>query len=337
MNETPSPPSSEVIEVSLSDIFGFFKRNWLILFFAGLLSGAAGYGISHLIAPQFEATAKILPEFGSGTGAGGLSDLASLAGFSLGKSSSDALRPDLYPSILSSKTFLMQVLSTPFPLQNGEKIVLASYLDEEAQPLSPQQLAQGDTLITLSKEQERVMKDVAARITASMDKMSGVISIRAEMPDPTLAAACATYTLSYLKTFVGEYRGGKKAEKVAFLRTQVNEAKGKYQRTEVALNAYRDRNRSAFTNMAQVEEQRLQNDYLQAQTLYGELTRQLEAARLQALEEAPVLKVLEPPMIPNWKSKPKRSLYALGFAILGGFLVLIVLLFVKEKIHHKFG
>ncbi|GHB59180.1 lipopolysaccharide biosynthesis protein [Persicitalea jodogahamensis] len=336
MPENLSVSPSGIVEVSLADIFSFFKRYWLILFLAGLLSGGIGYGLSWMVPLEFESTAKILPEYGTGLGgAGGLSDLASLAGISLGKNNSEAIRPDLYPSILASMPFLLELLSTPLPTSDGKKVDLVTYLDKKAKPLTPIQLAQSDTLIILSTDQERALKNVRSRVSAGIDKMSGVLTVEVKMPDPTLAAACATFSLNYLKDFVTEYRGGKKTEKVAFLRQQMAEAKEKYRRAEVVLNAYRDRNRNAYTNVAKIEEQRLQNDYLQAQTLYGELSRQLEAARLQALEDSPVIKVLEPPMVPNWKSTPKRSLYALGFAVFGGLVALLFILFQREKIHRR--
>ncbi|WP_373514106.1 lipopolysaccharide biosynthesis protein [Persicitalea sp.] len=338
MHPAPPIPQDDIVEVRLSDIFSFFRKYWLVLFLAGLLSGGVGYGLAWLVKPEFESTANILPEYGTGiSGTGSLSDLASLAGISIGKNNSEAIRPDLYPSILASKPFVLKLFSTPLPLSNGKKVNLISYLDENAKPLTAQQIAQGDTLIVLSKEQERIMKGVSKRITATFDKMTGVLTVKAVMPDPTLAAACATFSLSYLRSFVTEYRGGKKVEKVAFLQKQMAEAKGKYRNAEMTLNAYRDRNRNAYTNVAKVEEQRLQGDFLQAQSLYGELARQLEAARLLALEDTPVLKVLDPPMVPNIRSSPKRSLYALGFAIFGGFVTLLFLLFRKEKIQERFS
>src|SRR5690606_15545076 len=131
--------------------------------------GGLGYGISYLVPVEYEASVQVLPEFSSGIGGGGLSDLASMAGISLGKSGSDALRPDLYPSILSSKSFLVKMLSTVFVLKDGRKIKLAPYLDKKATNLTPQQLVQSDTLIILSLDQERAMKNVRGRITAGMD------------------------------------------------------------------------------------------------------------------------------------------------------------------------
>ena len=332
MNLASSESTPGIVKMSFPDLFTFIWKYWLVLFLAGLLSGGIGYGLSWLVPIEFESTAKILPEHGTGLGeVGGLSELASLAGISLGRNNSEAIRPDLYPSILASMPFLLELLSTPLPTSDGKEVNLVTYLDKKAKPLTPAQVAQIDTIITLSVDQERALKNVRTRVSAGIDKMSGVLTVMVEMPDPTLAAACATFSLNYLKEYVTEYRDGKKAEKVIFLRQQMAEAKEEYRRAEVILNNYRDRNRNAYTNVAKIEEQRLQNDYLQAQTLYGELARQLEAAHLQALEDTHVLKVLEPPMITNWRSRPKRSLYALGFAILGGLSTFISLLIIKQR------
>jgi uncharacterized protein involved in exopolysaccharide biosynthesis len=185
----------------------------------------------------------------------------------------------------------------------------------------------------LTKEQEDVLIDLSQRISASNDKLTGILSIQVELPDPILAAACTNLAVNYLTSFVAEYRTSKESKKVLFLQKQLQEAKSRYQKAEYTLNAYRDRNQNTFSNVARIEEQRLQSEYLQGQTIYNGLVQQVEAARLQLQEEAPVLKVLEPPMVANKKSKPKRLLIAIGFSFLGGLITFLFVLFVKEKVH----
>lgn len=330
-----NPPSDEVIEISLSQIVSFISKYWLVLFFTGFVSAGMGVGVSFLFPKEYSSSAKILPEFSSGMKSGNLGALASLAGVSLGDNS-EAIRPDLYPNILQSRPFLMQLLTTPLPTQADTFALLPILLgSEDTQPFTREQLARADTLLTLTEEQEEVFKNLAKRISASNDKLTGVLSIEIELPDPVMAASATNLAVNYLKTFVAEYRTTKESDKVRFLQKQLAESKSRYQKAEYALNAYRDRNQNTFSNVARIEEQRLQSDYLQAQTIYNNLAQQLEAARLQLQEEAPVLKVLEPPMVANKKSKPKRLYFAIGFGFIGGMIALAYILFKKERIHQS--
>lgn len=323
------PVEPETDEVSLGQIAGFLRRYFLILLAAGVLFGLLGYGVTRFMSVEYTATAKILPEFNGMGAAQSLGGLASLAGLSVGQAS-ETIRPELYPDIIQSKTFLIKALTTPLTASNQKEVLLMEYFDYGASPLTPAQVAQSDSLIVLTKEQEWVMKDVASRFDVAMDRLTGVLSVRVIMPDPVLAASCSRLIVNYFTEFVLEYRTTKEAKKVNFLTSQVRDNKQKYQRAEVALGAYRDRNRNQFTNVARIEEQRLQNDFMQYQSLYGELTRQLESARLQAQEEAPVLKVLEPPMIPNEKSSPKTMLITIGAALFGVMQVGLYLLLFKK-------
>jgi uncharacterized protein involved in exopolysaccharide biosynthesis len=144
MNKNPSDPASGIIEVSLGDIFSFFGKYWLVLLLAGLVSGGVGYGISFSFPTEYTSTAKILPEYSSGASPGGLGALASIAGLSLG-TMSEAIRPDLYPSILNSRPFLIKALTTPLPTQKDTSILLFTFLGTEG---TPAQLA--DTILTLT-------------------------------------------------------------------------------------------------------------------------------------------------------------------------------------------
>lgn len=325
----------EVSEISLKQIASFFKKYLLLFFLTGLVFGGIGYYYSTTLPVQYSAVAKILPEYtGGASSAGGLGDLASLAGVSL-RNRTDAIRPDIYPDILSSRPFLIKALSTPLQSSSGKPVLLINILSKKAKPFTANQIASYDTLVTMTKEQEGAMYALNARIAPVIEKTSGVLSITVEMPDPLLAASTARMTVEYLQEFVTNYRSSKLVERMRLLVKQGEEAKQKYQKAEIALGAYRDRNLNPFTNLSRVEEQRLQSDFLQYQTMYGDLRRQLEAVKLQVQEEAPVVKVLEPPMVPNTKSKPKKLIISLQFAIVGSMLAFLWAIFFREKLHKK--
>lgn len=324
----------EVSEISLKQIALFFKKYILLFSISGILFGVGGYFYGTTLPVQYSSTARILPEYTGGSSSGGLGDLASLAGVSL-RNRSDAIRPDLYPDILNSRPFLIKALSASLPTSTGKPVVLINILSNKAKPFTKSQISSYDTLVSMTKDQEEAMNALRNRIIAVIEKTSGVLSISVELPDPILAAATAGMAVEYLQEFVTNYRSSKLVEKMHLLVKQGEEARQKYQKAEIALSSYRDRNLNPFTNLSRVEEQRLQSDFLQYQTLYADLRRQLEAVKLQVQEEAPVVKVLEPPMVPNNKSKPKKLIISLQFAVVGAMLAFLFVVFFKEKLHKK--
>ncbi|GAB3641891.1 GNVR domain-containing protein [Spirosoma arcticum] len=331
------------IEIRLSDVVKFLKdsrRTVLLCMTIFLLLGVL-YAVSK--ANEYVSTVRVMPELKSPAGASGLGDLKSLAGLagvSLDNLSgtSEAIRPDLYPDIVQSVPFTLYLLSQPVttnetkkpqPLQrflieqsnrglSGWVGRLAGDSDEDVQP------APTAAALQLTKQQEELSRMIGQRVGAAIDKKSGIVTITAKMPDPVVAAITARQTLDYLTNYVTNYRTGKSRKQVQFLGQQVSNARRRYGASEYALSSYRDRNRSLFLNTAKIEEQRLQADYLLAQTVYNDLSKQLEQARIKVQEEAPVFQLLEPPTIPLRKSEPGRTLIVVGFSILGAILGVIV-------------
>ena len=69
-----------------------------------------------------------------------------------------------------------------------------------------------------------------------------------------------------------------------------------------------------------VEEQRLQHQFTLAFNLYNELAQQLENARIRIQQETPVIKLLEPVMVPIERSQPKRVRLMVIYTFIGGVL-----------------
>jgi uncharacterized protein involved in exopolysaccharide biosynthesis len=78
-----------------------------------------------------------------------------------------------------------------------------------------------------------------------------------------------------------------------------------------------------YLNTAKIEEQRLQADYLLTQSVYNELSKQLEQAKIKVQEETPVFKTLEPAVVPIQKSGPKRAIIMAICAVAGIMLVIV--------------
>lgn len=186
-----------------------------------------------------------------------------------------------------------------------------------------------DSVMALSRSQQSLLNALRNRINVGMAKTTGIITIEAEMPDPYLAAEINSLAIRFIKEFVSDYRFNKEATKASYLSKQVDEAKLKLDRTETALSAFKDTNRGLYTNLGKIQEQRLQAEFIRLQNIYAELSRQYELARLQAEQFSPVIEVLEPPVVPNATSKPRRLVLAVSVACLGVFICFLYFL-IKE-------
>lgn len=326
------------IEISISDLIGFFWENRQRIFVGvliGLLLGAL-YAFSK---PNiYTAQISVMPEI-QAKGAGSLSGLGSLAGLAGinidNMGSQDAIRPDLYPNVLQSIPFALYLLKQPvYSIKLKKQLPLAAYMDEAGKSWfgtlfapdksdeQPVKLPINPQLIELTKEQNDHIKGVLANVTGAYDKKTGILTIAATEPEAIIAATTAQNSLNYLTNYITTYRTEKSRRQVEFLRQQAAEAKNRYQAAEYALSNYRDSNRAVYLNTAKLEEQRLQADYLLTQSVYNELSKQLEQAKIKVQEETPVFKTLEPASVPLQKSGPKRTVIMIVGAVVGAVLVL---------------
>ena len=240
------------IEIRLSDIVQFLKDSrWTVLRWAAMfLVLGILYAFSKV--NQYTVSVTVMPEIQSkGANLGGLGSLAGLAGIDIGSmgSGADAIRPDIYPDVLQSVPFALQLLRQPvysqlleketslqtFLEELGKQSWLGSLLgglgEEKVLPL-PDPKNHSKTL-QITKKQEEVVKLVHGAVSAAYDKKSGVITVTATLPDPVVAATVARLSLEYLTNYISSYRTEKSRNQVEFLARQTDDAKKRYQKAGV--------------------------------------------------------------------------------------------------------
>jgi uncharacterized protein involved in exopolysaccharide biosynthesis len=331
---------------------------WRILIFA-LVFAMLGAIYSLTTPNEYVSTVKLLPEIDakSSGGLGGLKSLAGLAGIDLSSSTgTEAIRPDLYPNILQSTPFLQSILHRKIYVAKKKKWILLHDLlsiDPIEAPISfgkkdndpneegeintkiPQNaLATG--LLNIDKKTNTILLNLKKRITAELDKKSGVITISVKLPDPVAAANVSYFAQQYLTEYVTKYRTEKSVKEVDFLAKRQEEAKSRYNQALHTLSNYRDQNRNLFMNVAKDQEKKLQYEVDLSYNLYSSLNNQLADAQIKTHRETPVIKILEPAQVPVQKSDPKRSLITIGFMFLGIIVAALSVLFKTIKLQDLF-
>jgi uncharacterized protein involved in exopolysaccharide biosynthesis len=312
------------------------KEKWLILGLTTLLAvGAIFYALS--LKNEYTATGKILPEMkGGNKGGSGLSGLAALAGVSVpSDAGTEAIGPGLYADVLNTTPFHLFLLDQQVPTLAGKETKLADYLQNTfkfkltpAETIAPMQ----DGSIVLTASQFAMIKELKKRLTAVMDKKTGVISISAKMQDKVVATRLTTLAMAYLTNYITDYRTQKAKENVSFFQEQMMKAKNKFYSSQAQKAQYADAFQQQYMRMrtVDVQRERIETEYQFSSAFYKSLEQQLEQSKIDLQREIPVIKVLEPPVVPHVKTEPSRSIIVAGAGLLGLVLSLLVSL-IKDK------
>ncbi|GAB3553643.1 lipopolysaccharide biosynthesis protein [Spirosoma fluminis] len=298
--------------------------------FAGL-----GILVAVWMQPEFVSEAKIMPEMSSGSG-DVFKRLASVAGFAgvdfSETESVDAVRPDLYPNVLQSTPFILYLMNQRVVTKQGLSTTVGELLSTQQGWSLPRLVSSDDenrsarkagkagVPVELTARQKDLADDISRRVSARLDTRSGIIGIAAKMPDAHVAAQVAQLAMEYLTRYVTSYRTEKARQDLNFYRQRLAEARGRYQAAQFNVFQYNDQHKYVVVQAATMDKQRMDAELSIAQTVYTELSRQYEQAKLKVQERTPVFKVLEPPQVPLKRVSPKRTVTVLLVA-LGGFLL----------------
>jgi uncharacterized protein involved in exopolysaccharide biosynthesis len=348
MSDIQPEKTTETLEISFLEVLRFFKRYLSILIVTAIASGVIGFALSFLLKRKYTAQTILLPELGSGRS----NSFFSMA-LGAGSDPSGKLTPELYPNILSTIPFGQYLLKVPVvDKDNISYPSLEDYMGRDSSQsflstllsfgkakkvqVSTKPRINTTEILSFTSSQEQRINAAKHLIQATVGTKDGIITIESEMTDPVVAAILVNASEKYLVEYVSEYTLSKTSQQVEFLEKRVEEAKKRQRKAEYALQGYRDTNRNTFLNVARIEEQRLQSEYILSQAIYSDLSNKLEQFKIREKEEKPVFKVLEPVKVPLAKSSPDRVIIAVILSVVGLFFILTYIIFFKEKLHKQF-
>lgn len=346
------------------DLLYLAKKLWLerklILKTCGW-AALVGLVVGFSIPKEYSASVTLAPERTGGKSvSGGLSALAGMAGINLGSSSSsDALSPELYPDIVKSVPFSIEMFDVKVKDKNGElNTTLYEYLKEyQKKPwwgyitAAPFQ-ALGWVIMTikgedeekegedssvdsfrLTQEQSGIISALGKRISVSVDKKTFVISITTTMQDPLIAATVTNEVMEKLQEYITTYRTNKARKDLEFTQKLYEENMETYHKAQQEYAAYMDRNQNVSLRSAQTQQERLRNEMNLAFNVYNQTAQQLQVAKAKVQEDTPVFTVVEAVTVPLSASKPSKAMILIGFVFLAGVATSGWILFGKDLIN----
>jgi len=312
-----------------------------------------------LFAPrEYTSWTSMVPQVSKpGAKLGNISALAAMAGFNLDLNSNEDLSPSVYPQIIGSVPFQHELMYHPLVLSHSsDPLTLFAYFTElEKKSLShrirgiftkdtkdasiPVVDFGDDTLssppIALTRAQDKVRQRIEKRVTLDVDLKNGFITLRSTFRDAALAARVSTYSRELLQAYITRFKIEKANHQLQFIEERYQEKKKEFLIAQENLARFVDQNRNVSTALAAAREEQLRGEYTIALSVYNELAKQLEQAKIQVKEDTPVFSIIQPATVPIKAAKPQKMLTVFVWFFLG-LLVGIVWVFGAPYISELF-
>lgn len=301
-----------------------------------------GFGIPK----EYTASTLIAPESTSKRFSPTVNALADMAGlnssFDTGR---EAIYPSLYPTVIHSTPFLIQL----FEVRVSEKtsnvtMPLSQYLKKRQKrpwwsiiTSAPSRLVHSMVsllkkkphvekakpkseidLFHLTREQAGIAGAISSRIKVGVDKKKRTITIFVTMQDPLVAATVADTVCVRLKEYITEYRTAKAHKILEYNESLRKEAEAKYYASQEKYARYADANRSLAMLTSRAELARLRNEMELALSVYNQMELRVRAAQARIEKETPVYAVIQPAVVPLRPSNPRKMKILAGCILLGG-------------------
>lgn len=310
-----------------------------------------GLIIAFSIPKEYTTTAKLAPEVNDNSKKiGDLGGLAAMAGINLNNTSgSDAISPDLYPDVVQSIPFLIELF--PVKVTNKERTLHATLYDyiskhqretwwsyllgapfrglASLRHLFSEKEEQDSTVnpFYLTGEQHLVINELRSRIVIFVNKKTLVITVNVRMQDPVISATLTQVILEKLQTYITRYRTQKAKQDLKFTEKVYAEARASYYKAQQAYAKFEDSNKNIISASYRTEQERLKNEMTLTFNVYNSLAQQYEQDKLKVQEQTPVYTIIDPATVPLRAASPNKVIILMAFlflALLGTTAYLIL-------------
>lgn len=336
-------------EIDLVEVIRKLWKNRKLIFRITLAFMVLGILVALFSAKEYTAGSTMVPQTSEKRMGGSLSGLAAMAGINLGDmGGSETLSPKMYPKILESIPFQKELMQTPIKFEEYEQPVtlfdyytnkkyrkfslmgtvkkytigLPGVIIEAIRGKKDEVIFRPDGnsgLQTLTRDEKICVDALENLIKLNLNEKEGYVQLTVSMPESLAAAQLAERVQRLLQRYITEFKIEKVQSNLDFVQERFDEAKHNFEQIQEERAAFKDANKNIYSARAQTEGEKLDTRYNLALSVYSELAKQLEQAKIQVKETTPILTVIDPVTIPLERSKPKRGLICVLFTFLGVF------------------
>jgi uncharacterized protein involved in exopolysaccharide biosynthesis len=272
--------------------------------------------------PVYEARASFVTSSSSGSkmsnalgsaSSMGLQGVASQLGLPTGGDPSES--PNFYVKLVQSEELRRRLLNSKF--QNPR----TANPRDSATLLQILRIRNDDSV----RRMEIALRKMQKSISTDFDLKTSVVDLVVKARWSDLAAAMANRTVELVDAFNHEQRVTRARSRRVFVQGRLDSAKVQLQQQEERQRYFYDQNRQWRSSPQLVfEEGRLRRNVDVATDLFLQLQRQFEAARLDEINDAPLITVVDPAHAPHKAQWPRYWLLLASSLAVGGLIGVLV-------------
>ena len=302
-----SSPFYEEDTISLSDILLILAEQLKVIVLIPFIAMFLTFTYVQFIQlPIYKSSSTILlPK--SKVGSGGLAGLASQFGVNVTQGTEESLsNPSLFPELIKSRTFAERILDNPFYTEIYERRLplLAILTYGEGVPKFGR-----DTLIQQAMSVFRDMVNFESQGSFSL--------LTVEASDPRFARDLNKVVLDELQKLNRYFKSRHVGEKINFIDSRIASVEIDLKRSEQTFKAFLEQNRQISSPALQLEQERLSRGVEIQKGVYLTLKQQLELAKIEEIQEASIVQVLDEPHAPLGPSNKNLKINVLLAGVLG--------------------
>jgi len=295
--EYPIRPAYEMIEEDEIDLRELWQVIWSgkwTIIFVTFLFAAASVGYAILQPNQYKSEVLLSPSSSSGGGGlGQMAGLAAMAGINIGGGGGEVDKSQLALATLQSRDFLTKFINRhqlTIPIFAGKKWDINSgelELDVEVyDSVNKKWLREVKAPKKPEPSDWEKFKEFSPMFAVSEDKKTGLITLSVEFLSPVMAKQWLELLVKDINLQYQEQDYKKATKNIGYLTEKLKQ--------------------TSITDMQNV--------------FFSLIEEQMKTKMLAQLDDEYVFKVIDPAVIPEEKSKPKRALIAVVGTITGGML-----------------
>ncbi len=288
----------------IEKLTGTIKSNFYSIFTIVSISVFLVFVYSYYIAEKTYISDSKLFVYGESSSVSELKSLALEYGVSLpgsGGQQANFSSPELFVNLTKSKTVLKSLAHQSFPTTDGDSKSLKEHLLKNSLSSifsnKEREMSEGDLLIALNK-----------KVSISLDRRSGIITLSTAMKDPLLAQATNASLIDLVNTRFTDIKRLQTKHKRQFVESRISELDLELMESERKIKKFKEINRSIKTSpQLTLELNILKRNNKVIEQVFILLKEQLESMKLKEVEDEKPLIIIDSANLPHRKSAPITS------------------------------